>query len=985
MTQVRAAVAEGTPDPADALRRLDRIAAAAADVGVQLDPILARGGEAVLLCRLACGRAPYLATLLARDPLRLARVAADPYLRREKPAGVMARELQARIPTGADDRALAAALRRYRADEMVRLGARELGLGSPVEVGAELAHLADVCLDAAIDHHTAQLCERHGRPRFVDDDGVERDCELAVIGMGKLGGEELNFASDIDVIYVYSSDNGAAGALSLHEFMSKLCKSVTAALSEVTEDDTVFKVDLRLRPEGSRGAIANSLLSTERYYETWGRPWERQAWLKARACAGSRALGEEMIAMLEPFVYPRHTSARVVDEVQDLNRRIKTEIVRTGVDSGFDVKNGEGGIREIEFFTQALQLIHAGQRPALRTRSTLGALDQLLFAGIITENERRTLARAYRFLRRIEHLLQLDTGRQTQRMPGDRAGLDLLARRLGHSGQGELVAVLGAETSEVARLFATVGDDGGGAPGPVLALLGGDLAPEEERRILAELGLRDPDQALRNLELARRRATAPFGRTAEGAGARVAPLLLADVVSSPDPDQALGYAAELANRRGSWTSLWRMMDENPPLRRLVASLFGTSDYLSRHFIDHPELFDALLAAGRARPRATAPDLAAQALSRMAETAAEDDEERWNALAGLKNAQVLRIGLADIAGELAPDVVCRELTTVADVCLDQAYGIVRSALEERHGVAREEGGAHASLAVLALGKLGGREIGYASDLDVVFVYSADGESDGERPLPTVTYMTRLAQRLMTGLTSRHPAGRLYEVDTRLRPSGSKGLLVSSLAAWQRYHHESARLWERQALTRLRPVAGDRALGERAAAVATECVYGVAPGVGGREGAAEVAAEMRAMRDKIERELASGDGDLKAGRGGLIDIEFASQYLQLVLGPREPSVRTPSTLEALRQVPRVAPDLLAPCALLADAYIYLRRIEHRSRIVHDASEQRLPVEAVELDKLARRLGLHDGDALRAAFRRWTAEVRRAYDEVLSWVPC
>src|SRR5690349_11719626 len=228
---------------------------------------------------------------------------------------------------------------------------------------------------------------------------------------------------------------------------------------------------------------------------------------------------------------------------------------------------------------------------------------------------------------------------------------------------------------------------------------------------------------------------------------------------------------------------------------------------------------------------------------MAETAAEDDEERWNALAGLKNAQVLRIGLADIAGELAPDVVCRELTTVADVCLDQAYGIVRTALEERHGVAREEGGAHAAMAVLALGKLGGREIGYASDLDVVFVYSADGESDGERPLPTVTYMTRLAQRLMTGLTSRHPAGRLYEVDTRLRPSGSKGLLVSSLAAWQRYHHESARLWERQGITRLRPVAGDRALGERAAAVATECVYGVAPGEGGREGAAEIAAEMR----------------------------------------------------------------------------------------------------------------------------------------------
>jgi glutamate-ammonia-ligase adenylyltransferase len=962
---LEALVIEGAPDPDDALRRFERIAAAAADLGFSLPE-----GDGGILCRLACQRAPYLATLLARDPLRLKRVARDPYLRREKPSWVMARELGDRFP----DDELPVALRRYRADEMVRLGARELGLGSPVEVGAELAHLAEVCLDAAIDHHRRLLAERHGEPRYRADDGSERDAELAVIGMGKLGGEELNFASDIDVIYVYSSDQGQVGELSLHEFMSKLCERVTACMSEVTDEDLVFRVDLRLRPEGSRGAIANSLPSIERYYETWGRPWERQAWLKARASAGSRALGSEVLALLEPFVYPRHTSVSVVDDVRDLNRRIKAELVRGGVDSGFDVKNGPGGIREIEFFAQALQLIHAGQRPALRTRSTLGALDQLLFAGIISESERGALASAYRTLRRIEHLLQLETGRQTQRMPVEREQLEILARRLDHAGADELVAALAEHTQAVARLFDTLGAEEGGPPDEVISLLGVERSPEAEREVLRRLGLRDPDQAQRHLERARRRALSPFGRAAEGARARVAPLLLADVLASPDPDQALAYAAELAHRRGAWTTLWRMMDENPHLRRLVASLFGSSEYLSKQFIDHPELGDALLAAGRARSRVDRQALDELAASRMIE-AGDDDQDRWSALAELKNAQVLRIGLADIAGDLAPDQVCAELSTVAEVCLARGYELVRARLAERHGQARAEDGAASGLAVLALGKLGGGELGYASDLDVLFVYAADGESDGERPLPNVEYMSRLAQRLMGGLHTMHPGGRLYEVDTRLRPSGSKGLLVSSLAAWTRYHQESARLWERQALTRLRPVAGDAALGARAAAVAEAFVY-AAP-----IDPAQAAAEMSAMRDKIERELAGGS-DLKAGKGGLIDIEFASQFIQLVLGPREPAMRTPSTLEALRAAVRLVPALAAPCALLADAYLYLRRIEHRIRIVHDASEQRLPADPVELDKLARRLGLTDGDALQGTYRRWTGEVRRAYDAVLAW---
>jgi [glutamine synthetase] adenylyltransferase / [glutamine synthetase]-adenylyl-L-tyrosine phosphorylase len=409
---VRDAITRGSPDPADALRLAEQVGAA----GVPLGDLSA---DALAILVLACQRGPYLARLLGRDPARLSRVAADPYLRREKPRAILAADLAGRIPAGDDEVALQAALRRFRADEMVRLGAREFGLGDPREVGRELAGLAEVCLDSALAFHDRRLRARYGPPRWRDDAGRERDCALSVIGMGKLGGHELNFASDIDLIFVYSSDAGAAGPLSLNEYYARLCERITAALSDVTDEDLVFRVDLRLRPEGSRGTIANSLPSAERYYETWGRPWERQAWLKARPCAGDPALGAEVMATMAPFIHPRSTSPRVIAEVAELNRRIKAELDSAGVESGFDLKNGIGGIREVEFFVQALQLIHAGHRQSLRARSTLVALDQLLFAGLITETEHRALAAAYVWLRGAEHLLQLESGLQTQRLPTD--------------------------------------------------------------------------------------------------------------------------------------------------------------------------------------------------------------------------------------------------------------------------------------------------------------------------------------------------------------------------------------------------------------------------------------------------------------------------------------------------------------------------------------------------------------------------------------
>jgi glutamate-ammonia-ligase adenylyltransferase len=955
-------LAVGAPDEADALRRAERLFDAAAQTGLDLTDL---DEPALRIARLACQRAPYLATLLARDPHRLMRVAYDPYLTREKPRDVLVAELGRHL----EGRPLRAALRRARADELVRLGVRELELGLDTEVGRELARLADACFDAAIRACDAELSARYGPPRYIDDDGNERPAHLAVIGMGKLGGEELNFSSDVDVIYVYSSDHGEAGPLSLHEYFAKLCMQVTAAMSEVTEEDLVFRVDLRLRPEGEKGAIASSVDAMERYYETFGRPWERQAWIKARACAGDLALGAEVVRMLQPFVFPRYLAHDAVAEVHALNRRIKRELVRRG--TGFDAKNGEGGIREVEFFVQALQLVHAGKRPSLRPRGTLAALDALLFAGLVSDDEHLAMWRAYRWLRHAEHLLQLEGGLQTQTIPADREARTLFAKRLGLADADALEAELARHTRHVARLFATLGEPPADASADIADVLRGELSEAAEAAALERLGFVDITAARAELARARRRPGSPLSPGAVDRAARVGALLFAEIAASADPDQALRFFGDLVARRGEAWSLWPLLDTQPAIARLLGSLFGASAYLARTLVDTPELIDLLVELGTSAPTRTTEQVAADFAARVGVADREDPEAVWSAVAEVKNGHVLRVGLADFAGALDPLGVCSELTTVAEAALQTALAVVQAQLPPREG----------AISVLALGKLGGRELGYAADLDVVFVYRGDDDSPrvidpgtGASERSCLEYFSRLAQRLLGALRQRTARGRLYEVDTRLRPSGSQGLLVSSLASWRRYHAESAQLWEHQALIKLRPVAGDTSLGAEVARHAAETVYGKP------HDAREVAGAIAAMRERIEREL-GGPHDLKTGAGGVLDVEFAAQYLQLVHGHAHVRMRTTSTSMALH----AAADLgLAPpeiAQLLDQGYRFLRGIEHRLRVVHDQPIHRLPEAKTELDKLARRSGFPDGGTLLERVERWQHDIRSAYLTLLA----
>ena len=954
------------PNARESLLNLRRLVEAAPDAAWPRSGVALRATVAVL------SSGPELGRILARDPGRLDYLT-DPTLGRQWTRDELEQELSHRL-AGADcPKELALGLTRFRNDHYVRLAACEFTDAPLEQVGRELATLADLCVSSALTFALAELARAHGAP--LNSEG--RQVGMTVIAMGKYGAQELNFCSDIDVIYLYDTDEGAAGELSLHEFFSNACQQVTRLLSETNAEGLCFRVDLGLRPEGSRGPICNSLAGAERYYETWGGPWDRLAWLKARAAAGDLTLGREMVDLLHPFVFPRSIRPEIVDQIQELNRRIKAQ----PRGAGWNVKLHSGGIREVEFFVQSLQLLHAGKQPALQERATLGALDRLLFAGLISEQEHRQLAEAYELWRRIEHRLQLHGGRQTHLLP-DRHK-PLYGQVAGHMGMTdeELASQVRGHRQAVEQIYETLGV----APQPEHALsplLDPELPTEQARKILGEAGFCQTRRAADHLALLAAKPWGPLGRSpAPSVGALALPLLT-EVARSPDPDAALQHLMELSLRFGPYRGLWELLAHNRETLRLLLSLFGTSDYLARIFKDHPELLDRLLMAGNAQKLQSAEQLQQHLRARFEPLDAGDTEAHLLALARFRNEQVLRIGLHDIAGTLEQQQVWAQLSDLAEVVLQQLFEMVLADTRRRYGTPHHEDGSEATLAVLSLGKLGSRELTYASDLDLIFVYSGPGQTDGGRQVDNAEFYTRAAQRLINALSTNMGEGQLYEVDTRLRPSGNQGTLVCSDRAFRDYHRGSG-IWERQVLIKARAVAGDQDHGRALARWAGTFVFDTPLDL------QQARAEIHQHRMRMERELAQeSDGfhDLKLGRGGLLDIDFVVQYLQLCHGA-DPAVRVSSTLEALEALQRGGHLGQQTARTLKQGYRFLRRLEARLRMVRDRPAERLPATAAGLEVMARRLGYRQqpgwatpGAQLLEEYHRQTETVRRIYEEHL-----
>ncbi len=883
-------------------------------------------------------------------------LARDPWLRAPKPPALLARAVDDETAGATSFADFKRRLRVARRREVLRMGARELGWGTTAEVARELAAFADACLEAAYRYGDAELRRELGPP-VLDAPAAEPPASaddrprFVVMGMGKLGGEELNFSSDVDVCYFYSTDAGRAGDASLHHYYAELSRRITAALEEPTGEGIVFRVDLRLRPESRNGPLCNSLAAAESYYETFGRTWERQAWLRARPCAGDLALGDELLAILAPFVYPRHADPAMLDDVRALRAQFRDPADAGGRgETGFDVKLGAGGIRDVELVVQTLQLLNGGKRPELRERNTPRALPRLVVAGLLTDREARTLGDAYRFWRQLEHRVMVATGAQHHRLPSDDAERAGFARGLGFTDLASFDATVARERYAVESIAATFADAASGPLEEATRLLNPLLDRAVLERLLTEHGFREPDVAADALDVARARLPAMF---------------VAAALASPDPDRALAHFRDVA-LNGS-PGLLALLRAEPQLLRVLAALFGTSDRLSDLLIRHPSMWEPLLAGlGVARRSARAfADLLDGELLATDDGAPGDEESVLRAARRFQAQEILRVGLHDVAGSLDAGGVTEQLSTIAEVCLAATIDLVLPALGNRLGEPRT------GLTVLALGSLGARELRYGSDLDLVFLYGQDDAGETTAGIGAQEWFGRASQRVIGALEAMLEEGRLYHVDTGLRPSGAQGLLVTSVGAFARYHERDAAAWERVALLRARVVYSTEPPTRRAEieALLTATAFDLP------FDEARFRADLRDMRARVERQRGrapAGSRHVRFDPGGVMDVEFLVALGQL-RHRDDPGVRTTVTADALELlVARGWPQALR------DDYDFLKRVALRLRLLHDRPQD--IVSPRDLAPLARTFGL-PAETLAAQLDAAMARVRATFDRMFA----
>lgn len=807
--------------------------------------------------------------------------------------------------TGEED--LKRQLRRLRERVFARVMTRDLGgLADLAEVTGTLTTLAEVSVETALDFHHADLAGVHGEP--LDAEG--RPQRMMVVGMGKLGGGELNASSDIDLIFVYAEDGETAGPrrLSNHEFFTRLGKRLINALDDKTGDGYVFRVDMRLRPYGDGGPLASSFAMLEDYFYTQAREWERYAWIKGRALTGDRV--DELETLRKPFVFRKYLDFGAFGSMRDLHAQIRREVARK--DMADNVKLGPGGIREIEFVAQVFQLIRGGRIPSLQMRPTRTLLHQLAAYGLIPEAQAEEMESTYVFLRNLEHRLQYLDDAQTQTLPQGDADRARVAAAMGHADWAGFEAHLNGLRRRIAgyfeQVFGAPQEDQSGHPLAGLC----ELADEEAAERLAVAGYPDPAAALRlvrDLKRGSRYAGLPAGnKTMIDA---LLPPLVQVAAGFPNAQDTLARILALLEaiaRRGPYLAL---LQEYPQSLRQVARIVSSSPWAAQYLTQQPRLLDELLDARQLMAPPDWPRLADDLRQRLAAQAG-DVERQMDELRHFKQSETFRLLAQDLAGLWTVEKLSDHLSDLADLLIQATLDLVWDNLPARH---RER----PAFAVIAYGKLGGKELGYASDLDIVFLYD-DPHADAQD-----TY-AKLGKRLNTWMGTHTAAGVLYETDLRLRPDGASGLLVSSLEAFEDYQRTHAWTWEHQALTRARFSCGDRAVGERFGAI-REAVL-TQP-----RDPDKLRAEVLEMRRKMldGHPNASGLFDLKHDRGGLVDVEFAVQFLVLSQSAAHPELTANiGNIALLRRAGELGLIPLEIGSAAGDAYRELRRRQHAVKL-------------------------------------------------------
>ena len=890
-------------------------------------------------------------------------------------------------------------LRRYKRRETLRIGLRDLLKAADVETTTlELSNLAEAALQHCYEVGRDEIMQpKFGTP--LNEEGTA-PCRFAIVGMGKLGGYELNFSSDIDLIFVYSDDAHTDTGNDNSEYFSRLCEFIIKAMSEITPDGYVFRVDIRLRPESSAGVIIRSMESYESYYEGWGDLWERQALIKARSVAGDMAFGNEFIRMIQPFVYQRYLDGVTLTEIKaDIRRtkaRIEERLVGEGANLEKHVKLGPGAIRDIEFTVQCLQMIHGAKRKSLCTHNTLEALSALKENKLLNPENAAALTAAYRFLRTVENGIQVEGDQQRYSIPEKETEERELARRVGYQHTAETDALEAfwkdyrTHTEQVRAIFQKITTTSiESEDGIDIAVL---LSEEDTHQLESFLSafrfekVRDAQRLLR--QLANGGDGIQFSPSVRRTFFKLAPTLLNVLRDSPNPDMALRYLSAFTDKVGARSSYYTMFAEKPSTLEALTRVCGTSLYLADMLIASPELFDLLTVPTLIERSKTLAEKKEEALQIVAEA---PEGRMFSMLRQYKNDEIWRIALRNILGNATLPTTTEELSDLAEAVLQAIYPEIEAEMREAHGTPLSSDGTPVTFAIVAMGKFGGRELNFSSDLDVMYVYSADGETT--EGMPNVEYFAAVGLALVNRLAGNQGMG-IYEIDLRLRPHGSGGAIALPLAGYQHYYDHTGEVWERQALTRARVVAGDtEVLGNRFLEIAHAFCYSDAVT---SEEIAEIVhtrkrKEAQATRRTSTRRRGRGKtqtpiANVKSGYGGLVDIEFVVQTLQLVHGGDAPSIRVQNTPLAIERLHDLGVLTETQRDGLSAAYLFLRRVENALRIVHDRPLNALPKNRTELAQLARRLeyveteGIPIADAFLQDYGKWTETTRSLFNQIL-----
>jgi glutamate-ammonia-ligase adenylyltransferase len=896
---------------------------------------------------------------LARDPALASWLVNDAGVQRELAQGEMQRRVAQAVASAPDLAGFMAALRRQRTREMVRIAWRDLaGWASLGETLADTSAFADAAIQAATEHATQDLVRTYGEPRNLA--GVAQP--LIVLGMGKLGGGELNFSSDIDLIFVFPDKGTTSGARCIEneDFFTRLGRLLIRLLGERTAEGLVFRVDMRLRPFGDSGPLAVNGGFLHDYLQTHGRDWERYAWIKARAITGTEAYRAIHAESVRPFVYRRYLDFGVFESLREMKALIEKEVARR--DLADHVKLGPGGIREIEFIVQSFQLIRGGQDRRMQLTSLLKVLPLLAGGKLLPGRVAQELESAYGFLRRLENRLQMFADQQTHAIPADPLVRERLAMAMGFDGWDACAAELDLHRGRVTQAFQAVmfarneavsaelpGVNGlseawvRGADGPQLAAALEARGFDDGSTSAALLADFRGSGALRRLDAAgRARLDVLLPRML----AAIADLSMAERKGGAGAAQTdvLRRVLKVLEAIGSRSAYFALLNENAAVRRKLVELAGLGEFLATQIASHPLLLDELLddTTGLPPPRAA---LEAEVASRLAHLGEEEPERQVEVLRQFQRAAIFRVAMSDLTGRIPLMRVSDYLTDIAEIIVEQAMQLAWTQMTAQFGTPgyRQDGARHVvKICAVGYGKLGGNELGYASDLDLVFLHDsgAEGaETDATKPIDNQVFFIRFAQRVLHLLTMHSAAGRLYEVDVRLRPSGKGGMLITRIGAFGEYQQKEAWTWEHQALLHARAVAGDAGLRQQFEELRLELL-------GKHVRRATLREEVRDMRLRMRRELSrarpgSGLFDIKQDPGGTADIEFLAQYWALLhAGTHPPVVMFADTIRQLESV--ASADLVPQATVDVLTSAYRRYREHSHHLSLEGREPLVPAD-------------------------------------------